>query len=54
MSTTLLQAMIAYSTALLQAISDWLSAEPMIYLFGAVVGCFVINMILSLINFRRY
>lgn len=50
----LLQAMIAYSTALLQALGNWLSAEPMIYLFGAVVGCFVINMLLSIISFRRY
>lgn len=50
----LMQMMIAYSTALLQALNQWLSAEPMIYLFGAIVGCFVINMFLSIICFRRY
>lgn len=53
MSSTL-QAMITYSTELLQSISAWLSAEPMIYFVGALMGCFVINTVFSLINFRRY
>ena len=50
-----MQAMITYSTAMLQAISNWLSAEPMIYVFGLLLGAFVINFILSFINIgRRY
>lgn len=49
MSATM-QAMIAYSTAMLQALSDWLSAEPMLYLFAMVLGAFVINTIMSLIH----
>lgn len=50
---TAFNAMITYSTSLMSAISEWLSAEPMIYIFGVLVGCFVINTILSLITFRR-
>ena len=49
----MMQDMITYSTAMLEAISDWLSAEPMIYLFGMLCGAFVINLILSFVNFRR-
>lgn len=54
MNDTILQGMIAYSTAMLQALSNWLSAEPIIYLFGVIVGCFVINMLLSVFFYRRY
>ena len=49
----MMQMMIDYSTAMLQALGSWLSAEPMIYLFGCVVGVFVINIIFSLINSWR-
>lgn len=45
-----MQAMIAYSTAMLQALSEWLSAEPMLYLFALVLGAFVINTIFSIIH----
>ena len=53
MSTTLIQAMITYSTAMLQAISDWLSAGPMLLMFGLICGAFVINFILTFINLGR-
>lgn len=47
MSSTM-QIMIAYTTAILENISSWLCAEPMIYFTGMLIGCFVINMILML------
>lgn len=49
----MMQMMIAYSTAMLEAISQWLSAEPMIYVFGLLCGAFVINFILTLIGVGR-
>ena len=49
----MMQMMIAYSTAMLEAISEWLSAEPMIYVFGLLMGAFVINFILTLIGVGR-
>ena len=52
--STMLEAMIAYSTALLQAMSNWLSAEPMLYLFGAIVGCFAVNTLLRSILIPPY
>ena len=33
--------MINFSVALLQAVADFLAAEPVIYLFGTVVFCFL-------------
>ena len=44
--------MISYSTAMLQAIAEFLGTPPMLYLFGLVCGCFVIKMMLSLITWK--
>ena len=44
--------MIDYTTELLRVISVWLGSEPIIYLFGVVVGCFVIKMLFSLMAWR--
>lgn len=42
--------MIAYTTALLDVLADWLISEPIIYLFGLCCGCFVIKMIKSMMT----
>lgn len=33
--------MIDFTVAMLQAVADFLSMEPIIYLFGAVIFCFL-------------
>lgn len=33
--------MIDFSVALLQAVAQWLASEPIIYLFGLVLFCFL-------------
>lgn len=33
--------MIDFSVAMLQAVADFLGSEPMIYLFGMIVFCFL-------------
>lgn len=48
-----MELMVTYSTELLAAISAWLLRAPMIYFVGALVGCFVINMILSICGLNR-
>lgn len=53
MSSELIQAMIAYSTAMLEALGTWLSAGPMLLFFGLICGAFVINFILSFLDYRR-
>lgn len=42
--------MIAYTTALLSVISDWLNQPPMIYFVGCAVACFVIKMLKQLLS----
>lgn len=42
--------MIDYSVAMLRAVADFLSAEPIIYLFGLVLFCFLCKAIKSLIS----
>lgn len=41
--------MIDFSVALLQAVADFLAAEPMIYLFGVVLFCFICKAIKTFI-----
>lgn len=42
--------MIDFSVALLQAVADFLAAEPMIYLFGVVLFCFICKAIKTFIH----
>lgn len=42
--------MIDYSVAMLQAVADFLAAEPIIYLFGLVLFCFICKAIKSLFS----
>lgn len=42
--------MIDYSVAMLQAVAEFLAAEPIIYLFGLVLFCFICKAIKSLIS----
>lgn len=37
----MMTAMIDYSIAMLQAVADFLSAEPIVYLFALVLLCFI-------------
>ena len=39
--------MIDFSIALLQAVSQWLASEPIIYLFGMIVFCFLLKAVRS-------
>lgn len=39
--------MIDFSVALLQAVSDFLGSEPVIYLFGTVIFCFLVKIVRS-------
>ena len=43
--------MINFSVALLEAVADFLGSEPIIYLFGSVVFCFVCKGLKSLMSF---
>lgn len=49
----MLQLMITYSTTMLSALGAWLSQGPMLCFFGLICGAFVINFILSFVNYRR-
>ena len=40
--------MITFSVAMLEAVADFLAAEPIIYLFGMVIFCFLCKGIKSL------
>lgn len=40
--------MIEFSVAMLQALADFLAAEPIIYLFGMIIFCFLCRGIKSL------
>lgn len=40
--------MIEFSVAMLQALADFLAAEPIIYLFGMIIFCFLCKGIKSL------
>lgn len=42
--------MIDYSVAMLQAVAEFLAAEPIIYLFSLVLFCFICKAIKSLIS----
>lgn len=42
--------MIDFFTALLSAVADFLAAEPIIYLFGVVIFCFLCKGIKSLLS----
>lgn len=44
--------MISFTTQVLGCISDFLASEPIIYLFGCIVGCFVVKMLISLMSWR--
>lgn len=46
----MMQMMIDYTSELLGVIATWLGSEPMIYLFGVCIGCFVIKMLKSLMS----
>lgn len=37
--------MIEFSVALLNAVSDFLASEPIIYLFGIVILCFIAKLV---------
>lgn len=41
----MMQQMISYTTAVLEAVGAWLGTEPIIYIFGLICGAFVLNMI---------
>lgn len=43
--------MLDFSVAMLHALADFLSSEPIIYLFGSVIFCFVCKGVRSLISF---
>ncbi len=43
--------MINFSVALLQAVADFLATEPIIYLFGTVIFCFICKAVRSLMSF---
>lgn len=43
-------AMIDFSAAFLQLLADFLAVEPVIYLFGMVIFCFLCKAIKSLIS----
>lgn len=42
--------MIDYSVAMLQAVADFLAAEPIIYLFGLVLFCFICKAVKNLVS----
>lgn len=42
--------MIEFSIAMLQAVADFLAAEPMIYLFGLVLFCFICESIKTFLS----
>lgn len=42
--------MIDFSVAMLQAVADFLGAEPVIYLFGMVVFCFLCKAVKTIIS----
>lgn len=44
----MLSNMISYSVSMLSAIGSWLGSEPIVYLFGLVLACFVLRILLSL------
>lgn len=46
----MMQQMISYTTAVLEAVGTWLGTEPIIYLFGLICGAFVLNMLKSIIT----
>ena len=41
--------MVDFSVAILQAVADFLSAEPIIYLFALVLVCFIVKVVKTLI-----
>lgn len=43
--------MIDFSVAMLHALADFLASEPIIYLFGTVIFCFICKSIRSLMSF---
>lgn len=43
--------MIDFSVAMLSALADFLASEPIIYLFGSVVFCFICKGVRSLMSF---
>lgn len=45
-----MDAMIAYSTGMLDAIAVFLGSEPIIYLFGLVCLTFVVKAVKNIIN----
>lgn len=45
-----MDAMIAYSTGMLDAIAVFLGSEPIIYLFGLVCLTFVVKVVKNIIN----
>ena len=46
----MMQQMIDYTTAVLEAIGAWLGTEPILYIFGLICAAFVFNMIKSLMT----
>lgn len=42
--------MVNYSVAMLEAVAEFLASEPIIYLFGLVLLCFVVKVIRLLQN----
>lgn len=45
-----MEAMIAYSTGMLEAVALFLGSEPIIYLFGLICLVFVIKAVKNIIN----
>lgn len=45
-----MEAMIAYSTGMLDAIATFLGSEPIIYLFGLVCLAFVVKVVKDIIK----
>lgn len=45
----MMDSMIQFTVLLLQAVADFLSTEPVIYLFGAVILCFLFKAVKSLL-----
>lgn len=46
----MLNEMLAYSTAMLSAVADFLSSEPMIYILGFIAVAVVFKIIFSLLG----
>lgn len=46
----MLNSMLSYSTAMLSAIAEFLSSEPMIYIFGMLVLVFVVKIIITVLG----